>query len=92
MEIIEDRNTAWYHQLDINSSLMNFKLHSGVDLTLITVENFEKLVPKSKLESVRYQISSPGGRVPVIGKFVTHRTHKETPQQFNVTVANFKNK
>ena len=69
---------------------MNFKIGSGADLTLITVENFEKLVLKLKIKPVKYQINSPRGKVPVIRKFIAKTTYREIPYQCNIIVAKVK--
>jgi hypothetical protein len=89
-EVIDDTK-AWYHSIEINNQLIRFKLDSGADLSLMSVESYNKLKPKPQLQDVNIVINSPGGKVQVIGSFTATSKYEGQSYQFKITVAKISN-
>ena len=91
VEVIKETSSAWYHLIEVNGKKIDFKLDSGADLTLITENTNQEIVPKPNLDGVNFKLNSPGGRVPIVGQFVAHSEHQGKPYKLRVTVAKVHN-
>ena len=78
----------WIIGLRINNKLIDFKIDTGTDITIITEEMFGSLPSRPKLEPSNVVLSSPGERLNCKGQFATQINHKcETYQSMIFVVA-----
>ena len=57
--------------LTINQKVVNFKIDSGADVTVITESTYNSLPNRPKLELTKAGLCSPGGQVECKGEFTT---------------------
>ena len=67
-----DTLTEEYATLKINGKLLNFKLDSGAEINVLTIKDFQTVVPRkqrnSKLKPSTAKLTSFGGHdIPVVG-------------------------
>ena len=76
----------WRIELRINNKLIDFKIDTGADITIISEEMFESLPSRPKLEPSNVVLSSPGGRLNCKGQFATQINHKGESYQIMIFV------
>ena len=54
----------------IQGGLVNFKLDSGANVTVIAEATLNQMKPKPKLKPVYIRLTSPGGQLACLGQFV----------------------
>ena len=60
----------WHVELEINDTIVDFKIDSGADVTVISDETYNRLKKRSKLKSTKTPLDSPGGKLKCIGQFI----------------------
>jgi hypothetical protein len=60
----------WRIKLEVQSSVINFKIDTGADVSVISEDEWRKMSPRPKLVQSRARLESPGGPVQNIGQFV----------------------
>ena len=71
----------------IQGGLVNFKLDSGVDVTIIAEATLNQMKPKPKLKSVYTRVTSPRGQLACLGQFVARSIIDGQPLHYRVIVA-----
>lgn len=77
-------------KLPVNDSIVEFKIGTGADITVMSQTAFNRLHQSSRLVPARKipLVTSPGGKVQSIGKFLAKT--KEQNYHYWVTVINRK--
>ena len=83
----DDSEPAWRETLAIQGGLVNFKLDSGADVTIIAVATLNQIKPQSKLKSVYTKLTSPCGQLVCLGQFVARSIIDGQPPHYRVIVA-----
>ncbi|XP_063042998.1 uncharacterized protein K02A2.6-like [Engraulis encrasicolus] len=81
-----DLSDDWRVTLPINKSLVDFKIDTGADITVMTEKTYSKLPNKPQLAKTTVSATSPGGEVVCIGKFLATCLHKGQKYAFWITV------
>ena len=82
-----DSENEWLVNLPVNGSTVEFKIDTGADITVMSQAAFKRLPQRSQLVSPRKgPITSPGGEVKSIGKFLATSEYKGKKYRFWVTV------
>ena len=81
-----DFSDDWRVTLPINNSLVDFKIDTGADITVMTEKTYSKLPDKPQLARTTVSATSPGGEVECIGKFLATCLHKGQKYAFWITV------
>ena len=81
-----DFSDDWRVTLPINNSLVDFKIDTGADITVMTEKTYSKLPDKPQLARTTVSATSPGGEVECIGKFLATCLHKGQKYSFWITV------
>ena len=81
-----DFNDDWHVTLPINNSLVEFKIDTGADITVMTEKTYNKLPDKPKLAKTTVSATSPGGEVECIGRFLVTCMHKGQKYAIWITV------
>lgn len=72
-----DSENDWFVNLPINDSTVEFKIDTGADITLVSQAEFKRLPHRTQLVTTkRGPITSPGGEVKSIGKFLATSEYK----------------
>ena len=71
----------------IQGSLVNIKLNSGADVTIIVEATLNQMKPKLKLKPVYTKLTSPGGQLVCLGQFVAQSIIDGQPLHCRVIVA-----
>ena len=61
---------AWTKTVAIQRGLIDFKLDSGADITIISEATLNEMKPKPKLKPVYTKSTSPGGQLSYVGQFM----------------------
>ena len=67
--------------------LVNFKLDSGADVTIIAEATLNQMKPKPKLKPVYTRLTSPRGQLACLGQFVARSIIDGQPLHYRVIVA-----
>ncbi len=76
----------WLISLPICGSEVTFKIDTGADITVMTLEVWKNLEMRPKLLPTDIKLSSPGGRPVCEGEFIASTIHKGKSYQFKVVV------
>lgn len=75
----------WRVTLLIHSRLVDFKIDTGADITVMTEETYNKLPYKPHLAKTTVSATSQGGVVDCIGRFLASSLHKGQKYAFWIT-------
>lgn len=82
---VTDSNDAWTVKLPILGVLVNFKIDTGADTSVISEKTFS-LMNKPKLRKFETVLDSPGGRLSCLGYFIANAKQKQKQFRFKVHV------
>ena len=68
--------TEWYIDLDVNGDLINFKIDSGADITVISEDKYRRKPNRPHLRPSKVVLNSPGGQLSNLGQFVARTLYK----------------
>ena len=80
---VEENKKPWITSFVINGQKSQFKIDTGADVSIISLSQYNKLVPKPTLNRTRAVLKSPGGVMKCHGQFVTH-VRQENDRQYAV--------
>jgi transposase InsO family protein len=89
IEVNDSDEPEWAIRLLVENKHIKFKVDPGADVTLITKDTYESLKPKPKLVNAQ-NLNSPGGKVDVLGSFITQVPFRNNMYQFKIHVENGK--
>ena len=78
----------WLVTLRINNTDVKFKVDTGADVTCITAETYQQMLPKPELQKSRAHLSSPGGPLTTLGQFPAETRYKGRDYKLPVHVIN----
>ena len=81
-----DSDTDWDVELMVNGSLVDFKIDTGADTTVVMEATFNMLRQRPRLVRCRPTVYSPGGKVKCAGKFLANTMYKGQKYQHWITV------
>lgn len=83
-----DSEEEWLVELPVNGSAVEFKIDTGADITVMSQTTFNRLPQSPKLiKSQKTQlVTSPGGEVQCVGKFLATTQFKGQKYKYWVTV------
>ena len=76
----------WIVQLPMCGSVLDFKIDTGADISVISHSAWQALKVKPELQSPSVNLDSPGGKLHVHGIFVAKTRHRGTNYSFRVAV------
>ena len=91
---VEERKCStspWYVNLEINQRDVKFKIDSGADVTLMTIDTYQKLQPIPELTPTKAVLNSVSGTIECKGTFRTQTLVRGKLYKFKVYVANCTN-
>ena len=71
----------------VGSTLVDFKIDTGADVSIIREETYHSLIPKRPLEPADIPLDSPGGELRCIGQIQSTATYKGKTLQVSSTDA-----
>ena len=83
--IIED-SQPWTVDLKIKDTVVNFKIDTGADISVMSDKSYRQLKRKPELSQSEVRLTSPGGRLTVRGEFYAKTCYKDTHYKFKVVV------
>ena len=83
--IIED-SQPWTVDLKIKDTVVNFKIDTGADMSVMSDKSYRQLKRKQELSQSEVRLTSPGGRLTVRGEFYAKTCYKDTHYKFKVVV------
>ncbi|XP_013882267.1 uncharacterized protein K02A2.6 [Austrofundulus limnaeus] len=83
-----DSGNEWLIELPINGCVVKFKIDTGADITVVSQTEFNRLPKSPKLVTANKMplVTSPGGEVQCVGKFLAMTQFKGHRYRFWVTV------
>lgn len=82
-----DSENKWLVDLPVNGSTVKFKIDTGADISVISQAAFMRLPQRPRLvTATKGPITSPGGEVKSIGKFLATSEYKGEKYRFWITV------
>lgn len=89
-DVIEqpDSENEWLVELDVNGSTVEFKIDTGADITVMSQAAFNRLPqrPRLVMTGAKPRITSPGGEVLCVGRFLATSPYKGHRYKYWVTV------
>ena len=84
---LPDSENDWLVDLPVNGSTVEFKIDTEADISVMSQAAFMRLPQRSHLVTARRgPITSPGGEVKSIGKFLATSEYKDKKYRFWITV------
>ena len=78
---------VWTVDLSINNTCVNFKVDTGADTSIMSIDSYLKLKSKPELNSADdVKLKSPGGMLKVLGQFVANAISKGVSYNFRIFV------
>ncbi|KAK7105840.1 hypothetical protein V1264_017168 [Littorina saxatilis] len=81
-----ENEPPWRVSLSIGNRVVNFKIDTGADVSVISESEFNKMSPRPKLHTSHAKLESPGGPVENMGQFVAQTSFKGKRTTFRVYV------
>ena len=86
----DDTDPPWKVKLSIAGKLIEFKIDSGADTSVICEEVYNSFSPKPKLVPIKSSLIGVGGPLICKGQFVAHTNVKEQDYSFRIVVVKSK--
>ena len=87
MVTCEDDNEAWTVPLHIHNKIIDFKIDTGADVTIIPNSVYKSIPSRPELRRTRASnLNSPGGRLSVLGEFQARTNIKGKTYEFRIVV------
>ncbi len=80
----------WLVRLKVNDNYQSFKIDSGADVTVMSVENYAKMRPKPYLKTNKVRLQGVSGNVKHVGYFEAEIRHKDKNYKETIYVVNHK--
>ena len=71
------RKDEWILSVDVGQNPVTFKVDSGADVNVMSLQQFKQLQPRPVLQPAQQPISSVGGALEVVGVFQEFVKHKQ---------------
>ncbi|GFO46822.1 Pol polyprotein [Plakobranchus ocellatus] len=72
--------------LKIGCTELKFKIDTGADISVISKKAYDLIKNKPALEACQLNLSSPGGKLSVLGEFVARTVYKGKEYNFKIVV------
>lgn len=70
VESKEHDEPPWHTSVEMNGTVVDFKIDCGADVTVISSETYRQLHERPKLKSANVSLDSPGGKLSCDGHFI----------------------
>ncbi|GFO01004.1 Pol polyprotein [Plakobranchus ocellatus] len=84
--IDDEEEQGWTTNLKIGCTELKFKIDTGADISVISKKTYDLIKKKTALEACQLNLSSPGGKLSVLGKFVARTVYKGKEYNFKIVV------
>jgi transposase InsO family protein len=71
LNTVQSDEGPWMAKLPIQDTIVQFKVDSGADVSVISEQTYKMIKPKPALEPTRDVLKSVSGKVPCMGTFMT---------------------